>query len=193
MEFVADEIATEEEYLARERASLDRHEYVDRRIVAMAGGSPRHNFISANVAAVLRSLLGGRCRAFSSDQRIFVPATGLYTYPDVAVVCGPPELHPRHPDTITNPRVVVEVLSKSTEAYDRGDKFSHYRTVPSLLGYLIVAQRERHIEHYRRVEVGRWELTEAVGDGAITVPALDLVLPLGDVYAAVDDLPGDDG
>lgn len=186
------EFATEEEYLARERRSPEKHEYVDGRIVAMAGGSPRHNLISGNVLGALRSLLRGRCRAFSSDQRIFIPATGLYTYPDVTTVCGPLDLHPPLGNTIRNPHLVVEVLSRSTEAYDRGEKFAHYRTVPSLAEYLLVGQGTRRVELYRRVEVGRWELTEAVDDGTITLATLNIALPLEEIYADTEDLPPGD-
>ena len=184
------EIATEEEYTRQERASVEKHEYVNGRIVAMAGGSPRHNLISGNVGATLGRLLARRGFVFSSNQRVFIPATGLYTYPDVTVVCGGVECHPKHGDTITNPKLVVEVLSRSTEAWDRGKKFFHYRAVPSLSGYLLVAQREQRIELYQRVDVGRWELTEAA-EGPLALPALGIELPLAEVYAGAFDVRGE--
>ena len=125
----------------------------------------------------------------TSDQRVHVESTGLYTYPDVTVVCDGMRFHPKHPDTLVNPKLIVEVLSDSTEAYDRGAKFAHYRSIPSLSEYVLVSQNERRIEHYRRVDGGHWLLTEVKGlDGSLALPALGCVLRISDVYEDVEGL-----
>ncbi|MCA9558070.1 MAG: Uma2 family endonuclease, partial [Myxococcales bacterium] len=142
---------SEAEYLARERLADTKHEYVNGVAVAMAGGSPRHNVIATNIAGELRARLRGQpCRPTNSDQRVHVAHTGLYTYPDVTVICGQPETHPEDRNTLCNPRVIFEVLSTSTEAYDRGAKFRHYRRSESLAEYVLVSQHERLVEHFRR-------------------------------------------
>ena len=151
---------SEAEYVARERAAEQKHELVNGEVHAMAGGSPRHNLIASNLLGELRSKLKGSCLVFGSDQRVHVASTSMYTYPDVTVVCGRPEFHPRFEDTLVNPTLLVEVLSDSTEAYDRGGKFAHYRGVTSLREYVLVAPLERRVELFRRNEAGRWELTE---------------------------------
>ncbi|HEY8379834.1 MAG TPA: Uma2 family endonuclease [Nannocystis sp.] len=175
------------EYLARENASELKHEYINGEVVAMAGGSPRRNAIAINIAGELRTRLrGGRCRPFGSDQRVHVPDTGLYTYPDVTVVCGGLETHPDDRNTICNPRVIFEVLSASTEAHDRGAKFSHYRRCASLAEYVLVSQRERVVEHYRRTEDGRWVLSEYRGSETMELPSLGICLPLDEVYLDAD-------
>lgn len=175
---------TEDEYLGLERAAETKHELVNGEIVAMAGGSPRHNAIAANVSGVLRTQLKDRpCIVFSSDQRIHVEATGLYTYADVSVTCDRPRFHPKHKDTLLNPRVIVEVLSDSTEGYDRGAKFAHYRGLPSFQEYLLISQHVALVEHYLRLETGQWILTAYQGETAIVkLPSLDCELPLAEVY-----------
>lgn len=179
---------SEDEYLALERRSETKHELVNGVPVAMAGGSFQHNSIAANVLGALRVLLRGKsCRAVGSDQRVHVPATGLYTYPDVTVVCGKPEFHPKEPDTLTNPRVLIEVLSDSTEAFDRGAKFAHYRSIPSFVEYVLVAQNEPRVEHFRRLETGQWILTVYRGESArVELPALGCELPVGELYEGLE-------
>lgn len=192
MHGAAKTLVTEDEYLALEKTASERHEFRSGQIVAMAGGSPLHNLICANLIRSLSTLLGGRsCLVLTSDQRVRVSATGNYAYPDVTVVCGAIERHSKDSSTITNPLVIFEVLSEGTEAFDRGAKFADYRSVPSLAEYVLVSTAERRVEHFRRVEVGHWMLTEARGDGRIQMPALDLALPLADLYDKIDLVSGE--
>jgi len=187
---------TEAEYLARERAAEAKSELVHGEIFAMAGGKPRHNALAWNIGAAIRArLMAGKspCVGFNSDQRVHVEATGLYTYPDVTISCGP-RFHPEHTDTLLNPTVIVEVLSRSTEAYDRGAKFAHYQSSPGFAEYVLVSQNERRIEHYRRIESGQWLLTVLQGDEAVLeLPVLGCSIPLGEIYAGTDALGGDEG
>lgn len=149
------------EYLAQEATSNIRHEYLDGEIFAMSGGTIEHGAIAANVIRLLgNALLGKPCRVLTSDVRVRVLATGLATYPDVSVACGSLERDPEDANTVVNPAVLVEVLSDSTEAYDRGEKFAHYRRIPSLQDYLLVSQHEMLIEHYRRSNDGTWILRD---------------------------------
>lgn len=144
-------IISPEEYLRRERASDERHEYFAGRIYAMSGASREHSMICSNTLGSLWNQLRGKpCEVHSSDLRVQVSDTGLYTYPDLSVVCGKKLFADEHVDTLLNPKIVIEVLSPSTEAYDRGDKFAHYRTLDSLTDYLLIAQDKPRIEHYRR-------------------------------------------
>src|SRR5262249_9988400 len=133
---------TEAEYLELERASASKHEYLAGEIFAMTGASEQHNLIASNVTATLHRQRRGRsCRVYPSDMRIKVTQTGLNTYPDITVVCGPPEFtDPTKRDTLINPMVIIEILSPSTERYDRGLKFQNYRTIPSLQEYILIAQ-----------------------------------------------------
>jgi Uma2 family endonuclease len=181
-------LVTEDEYIERERRSETKNELIHGVIVAMAGGSPKHNAIAANVIIALGALLrGGPCKILTSDQRVHINDTGLYTYGDVIVVCGRPQFHPKFPDTLLNPKLVVEVLSPSTEDYDRGAKFAHYRTVPSLTEYLLVAQEDKQVEHYRRLGTGQWLLTEYKGSEAkVALPTLEVELPFSEIYDNVE-------
>ena len=178
---------TVEEYLARERVAPHKSEYYRGQIFAMAGGTPRHNTTGGNIFARLRGLLRGTpCRPYNSDQRIRIPANGLSTYPDVSVVCGELQLDAQDRESIVNPRVIFEVLSKSTENYDRGKKFDLYRQLDSLREYILVAQDEPHVERFVRQEDGSWLLTvfkemEAV----LELPTLACVLPLSEIYEDV--------
>lgn len=179
--------ATEEEYLRAERRSETKHEWRNGKIMAMAGGSPKHNVIAGNVLAALKAALRGRrCLVLPSDQRVHVVATGLYTYPDVTVTCDRPQFHTVDRDSLTNPRVIVEVLSKATEAYDRGRKFRHYQSIPSFVEYVLVSQTERRVEHFHRLETRQWLLTTVEGDGVVALPALDCELRLADIYEDLD-------
>ena len=176
---------SEDEYLAFEDAADEKHEYVNGEVVAMAGGTPAHAVISMNLARVLgNQLLGRPCLVMSSDQRVNVDETGLYTYPDLTIVCGRPTYAPKSNITITNPVVLVEVLSQSTESYDRGAKFAHYRRLPSLQAYVLVGQEPRRIEVFHRTPAG-WLLTEAEV-GGIRIECLDVVLGVDEVYRGLE-------
>jgi Uma2 family endonuclease len=181
-------LVTEDDYLELERRAEAKHELINGVILAMAGASPVHNAIAGNIARALGTLLKNRrCLVFPSDQRVHVEATGLYTYPDVTVACDELRFHPKDRDTLLNPRLIVEVLSDATEAYDRGAKFGDYRTIPSLLEYVLVSQHEHRIEHYRRLDTGQWVLTTSDGDAAsVALPALGCELPVAEVYAKLD-------
>lgn len=178
------------EYLAIERTALTKSEFYDGEIFAMAGGTAVHSLIGTNVTGEFRNQLRGKnCVPYNADLRIQVQATGLFTYPDLSVICGPLQFADAD-DTITNPSVLVEVLSPSTEAYDRGQKFLHYRQIPSLREYLLVSQREPLLELFVRQENNLWSLREAAGLAArLDIPSLEITVSLAEIYANVDFLP----
>ena len=186
---------TEDEYVALEHRSETKNELVNGEIYAMSGAKPRHNVIALNIAVALQGRLravGSPSRVFNSDQRLRSDATGMNTYADAVVSCGP-RFDAKHREALANPKVIVEVLSKSTEDYDHGAKFAHYRTIPSFVEYVLVSQRTRQVEHFRRLESGQWLLTVLEGDEAVLeLPALECVIPLREIYAETDALPGDD-
>lgn len=183
---------TEDEYLERERRSATRNEFYDGEIFAMAGARLRHNTICANAVAELRRLVRERpCRTFTSDQRIHVAATGLYTYADAGVVCGKPQMHKSDSLTLLNPLVLVEVLSKSTESYDRGEKLEQYRNIPSVREILLVSAHEPRIDHHHRLETGQWLLT-TLRSGALELPSLGGPVFLDEVYQKIDFADGDE-
>lgn len=154
------------DFVAFEAASETRHEWLDGIIYDMSGGTLTHSGLKVAVTGELQNLLRGkRCRVFDSDLAVRVLATGLFTYPDASVVCSKPEMDPENKNALTNPRVIVEVLSDSTESYDRGEKFAHYQRIPSLMEYVLVSQNEPCIEVYRRMTSGKWELLEKVHAG----------------------------
>ncbi len=167
------------EYIAHDDASSTKHEHLDGQIYAMAGGTPEHAALVAAVTARLaEGLRGGRCRVHSSDLRVRVRETSLTTYPDVTVVCGPWERDAEDRNTITNPTVVVEVLSPSTERYDRGEKLTHYQRIPSLRACLLFAHDRREVEvHTRASEAESWVLA-TLGAGQrieiVGMPTLDV-------------------
>jgi len=161
---------TPEEYLEHERKAEYKSEYLRGEVFAMAGASPLHALIVTNLVREFSQALRSRnCNVYSSDLRVRVRPTGLFTYPDVVVVCGAAEFADDQDDTLTNPTLIVEVLSESTQNYDRGQKFQHYRTLPSLREYLTVGQDAVHIEQWTRQPDGRWLLTES------SDPAAELV------------------
>lgn len=173
------------DYLALEAKTGTKHEWLDGVVYDMAGGTPDHAGLALAVGSELRAQLRGKpCRVFSSDLKIRVLATGLATYPDLGVVCGTLETDPEDANAATNPKVLVEVLSDSTEGYDRGEKFAHYRRIPSLREYVLVSQNEPHIEVFRKNEAGKWELAEE-GFSGETVPlaGIECVLSVDEVYA----------
>jgi Uma2 family endonuclease len=177
-----------EEYLALERKAQIRSEYLDGDMVAMSGGSREHNLIVGNIVGELRLQLKGRpCEVYPSDMRVKVSATGLYTYPDVTVVCGEPQLEDKRRDTLLNPVVVFEVLSESTESYDRGAKFAHYRKIPSLVEYLLVSQAKYAVEQYIRQTDGPWLRSEAWGlNSKLDLTSLQCSIKLAEIYERIE-------
>jgi len=177
------------EYLALEEESTVRHEYLDGEIYATAGGSPDHAALAAAVIAALGGRLPSGCRAFTSDLRLRIPATGLSTYPDAAVVCGPTERAPNDRLAVTNPVLLVEVTSPSTEDYDRGEKLRHYKSLHSVREVLIVSHREPRLTVYRRRGADGWS-EETAGPGqSVALASLETELGVGEVYrATLEDL-----
>ena len=177
------------EYLAMEEKSLTKHEWLDGVVydmaaLGMSGGTPEHSGLAAAIGVLLGVQLRGKpCRVFSSDLRVRVPATGISTYPDLAIVCRKLETADDDPHAATNPTVIVEVLSGSSEAYDRGKKFAHYRRIPSLREYVLVAQDEPRIEVFRRNETGQWELAQEAGAGeSAALASIGCTLAVDEVY-----------
>ena len=172
------------EYVAAEEGSVTRHEWIDGVIYDMSGGTPHHAGLASTIARLLGNQLAGkRCRVFTSDLRIRVAATRMSTYPDVSVVCGRLERDPDSTTAVTNPTVLVEVLSDSTEAYDRGEKFAHYRRIPSLREYVLVAQDPPLIEVFRKNEASQWVLVAEAGPGQrVTLESIECALSVDEVY-----------
>jgi len=178
---------TPQEYLAIERNAHHKSEYFDGAMFAMAGAKRWHNLIAGNVAKRLGLQLDDRkCEVYASDMRVKVSSTGLYTYPDIVVVCDNPLFEDPEQDTLVNPTVLIEVLSKSTEGYDRGKKFEHYRTLQSLAEYLLIDQQKPHIEHFVRQKDNQWLLSETNDlNAVIELPAIQCELSLAEVYRKV--------
>jgi Uma2 family endonuclease len=185
-----------EEYLALERTELERHEYLDGCIYAMAGASPDHGRICMNLYGLLWAQLRGTpCEAFAKDTKVRCgpmprpgqSMQGLFAYPDLVVICGELQFHDEANDVVVNPRVIVEVLSPSTEAFDRGEKYHRYRRwFPTLTDYVLVAQDRPTIDHYHRTEAGRWEAEILEGlDAALHLPSIGCTVPLVDVYERI--------
>ena len=194
MQPATDALITDEEFIVRERAAATKSEFLRGHVFAMSGARPKHNLVASNIIGALGERLRGRpCLVLTRDQRIYSEAAGLFTYPDVVVVCGGARFHAKFDDTLVNPTVIVEVLSPSTEAYDRGAKFAHYRTIASLREYVLVTPDATLVEHYARGDDESWRLTTFTSPGdAVTFPALGLAVPVGDIYAKVELLPDDD-
>ena len=178
---------TPEEYLAWERRSPEKHEYFQGEIFAMTGASRAHNKIVVNLGGELRSALRQRpCEVYTSDMRVKIPATGLYTYPDVVVVCCEPVFEQdAELDTLLNPDVLFEVLSETTESYDRGRKFAQYRTLASLREYLLVSQGEALVEHYTREENGLWTFREHRAGGRVRLESIGCEVAVDEIYLKV--------
>src|SRR2546423_5437747 len=179
---------TPDEYLALERKAEYKSEYFNGEIFAMTGASRRHNLVAANVLAALHLQLRKRpCEIYPSDMRVKVSPTGLYTYPDVVIVCGEPMFDDEQKDTLLNPTLLVEVLSKSTASYDRGEKFEHYRKIKSLAEYLVLAQDKYHVEQYTKQSDDRWLLWETDDpQKTIRLPSIECDLALADIYDKVE-------
>ena len=177
-----------EEYVALAELSNVKLEFFDGEIYAMAGGTPEHGELAVAVSSELRGQLESKpCRVFSSDVRVRVQATGLATYPDVSVVCGELQRDPAQATSILNPVVLVEILSDSTEAYDRGEKFEHYREIPSLREYVLVSHREALIEVFRRPtrDGDVWTRMEARTGTTLRLESVDCVLDPERIYRGV--------
>ena len=175
------------DYLRLERNSPIKHEYCDGEIFAMAGGSPKHSRLKTNVLTELNNRLKGKpCAPFDSDLRVRC-RTGLYTYPDASVICGELEFDDEHKDTVLNPTLIVEVLSKTTEAYDRGKQFDHYRTIPALREYVLVSQDEPMVQRFLRNDDDTWTLTAVSGlERSLMLNSIGVELPLAEVFDRVD-------
>ena len=183
-------LLTPGEYLELERKAEFRSEYIAGRMYAMTGASRRHGLIAGNFFRELSSQLRTRaCEAYMNDLRVKVSPTGMYTYPDIVAVCGEVLLEDTHFDTLLNPTVIVEVLSESTEAYDRGEKFAHYRRLDTLREYVLVAQDKIRVEHFRR-EGEEWILSEVSGaDATLHLASIDCHISVAAIYEKVEFNP----
>jgi len=179
---------TPEEYLERELQSEEKSEYFNGEVFAIGRPSARHTWIVTNVSGSFWQQLKKKpCRVASSEMRLKVTPTGLYTYPDVMVICGDVEVAAEQKDTVLNPAVIVEVLSPSTQDYDRGQKFEHYRTLPSLIDYLTIAQDRPHVVHYTRQSENSWLLVEFADLGhSIPLASISCILNLAEVYDKIE-------
>ena len=178
---------TPEQYLALERAAAYKSEYFRGEVFTMAGASPTHVLMVSNIVAALHGQLRRRpCTVYATDLRLKVNASGLYTYPDITVVCGEPQFDDDQKDTLVNPTLIVEVLSESTQDYDRGGKFAQYRKMPSFAEYVLVAQDECHVEHFVKQADGPWLLSETdrLAD-VLTLSSIECTSLLSDIYEKV--------
>lgn len=177
-----------EEYLELETAATSKSEYHNGQIIPMAGGTPNHNQIALNFSAALNFAFKGQpYRVFMSDMRLWIPQKRSYTYPDIMVVSGQLEYASGRKDTLTNPLIIAEVLSESTEDYDRGGKFKLYRSIATLREYILIAQSEMLVEQYAKTTDNKWILSESEGEDAVlTFSHLPFQIPLRDIYYKVD-------
>jgi Uma2 family endonuclease len=178
---------TADEYLAFERESEFKHEFIGGEIYAMTGASRHHNLIAgATYVALYTQLRKKGCEIYPSDMKVHSPVTGSYVYPDITIVCGDAELNDDHEDILLNPTLIIEVLSPSTEAYDRGEKFRNYWAIPSLAAYVLVAQDRPRLERSTRAGDSEWLLTVAEGlDASLALPSIDCTLALAEVYEQI--------
>jgi Uma2 family endonuclease len=167
---------TVEEYLERERESRERCEFFDGEIFLMAGASPEHDQIVSNLITALNNALGDQCDVHTSDMRLFIAARELYTYADATVICGQPEFTDDQPRALRNPEAIFEVLSDSTESYDRGKKFESYRTLPSASTYVLISQERVLIEHFTRQSDGTWNLRELRAGDRLKLPCGEIAV-----------------
>ena len=181
---------TVEQYLRDEKTSVDKRQYFRGEVFCMAGGSPAHSLITANVIGEFRAALrGSKCRVYDSNLRIGIPRTTLYTYPDASVICGPPEYDPldSNRQTVLKPKLLVEVLSPATEAYDRGGKFASYRQIDSLQEYLLLSQDAARAETFLRQPDGAWRYLAVFGAEAfVQLASLGVQVRLAELYAGVE-------
>lgn len=179
------------QYLEIERAAPTKSEYHAGEMFAMAGVTHEHSLIVGNVAREIGNCLRrGPCQVHSSDLRVHIPATGLYTYPDILAFCGDPEFVDDQFDTLMNPQLLIEVLSESTEAYDRGTKFRHYRTIASLKEIVFISQYEPRVERYVRTDDEQWVLKDWTSlDESIQFESIGCIVSMADIYERVDFQP----
>lgn len=178
---------TEAEYLEMERKAAFKSEFFAGEIFAMAGAGLNHNTIVGNTFGIIWTFLKGKpCRVFPSDLRVKVDKSGLYTYPDLSIVCGKPVLLDDKFDTLLNPIVLIEVLSKSTEDYDKGSKFSFYRQIESLQEYILISSESPKMEKFRKLETGNWLFSESREGTVFSIESIDCVLEPSEVYSGVD-------
>jgi Uma2 family endonuclease len=184
---------TPEEYLALEETAEYKSEYHDGEIVPMTGGTTNHNRIARNILIGLSLRLRGQdYEVFIGDVRLWIPRIKRFTYPDVMVIAGQPEYYDNRKDTITNPQVIIEVLSKSTKSYDRGDKFKFYRTIPGFQEYILLDQNQMFIEQYSKQENKRWSYSwYDEEDPALIFSSFQVEVPLADIYEKVDFAAGE--
>ena len=183
---------TEQEYLALERKAETRSEFVDGEMFAMAGGTERHSLITANLIGELHFQLKGKpCQVLTSDMRLKIEATNIYTYPDVQIGCGRLRFEDATKDTLLNPRIIIEVLSESTAAWDRGRKFWHYRHLDSLTDYVLVSQGGWMVEHFTRQPDDAWRLQVLDGaSGVLALRSIKVRVKLAEIYAKTGLKPG---
>jgi len=180
-------LLTQQEYLALERDAEFKSEYYKGQVFAFAGASVRHDRITVNIlSATHHQLRGTSCSAFSSDMRITIPQAQHYTYADVVVVCDEPKVDDDFKDNLLNPIVIVEVLSPSTESYDRGKKFESYQRIASLMEYVLVSQDRPRVEQFLRQAGGHWLYSETSAEGTIKLTSIDCELVLSDIYEKVE-------
>ena len=186
MSFPAQSLYTAEQYLESERQADYKSEFINGRIYAMSGANRIHNQITFNIAGLLHSQIRGRlCEAYIANMRVKISSTGMYAYPDIAALCGESHFEDTHLDTLTNPTLIIEVLSPSTEAYDRGGKFSHYRKIRSLTDYVLVAQDRCSVERFIRQD-NQWIFSEATNlTDLVHLHSIQCDLLLGDIYDKV--------
>ncbi len=187
MSSVRQSVYTPQQYVQLERASQIRHQFYGGEIFAMTGASRAHNLIAGKIFRRLSEQFDGRpCEAYQSDMRVKVAASGLYTYPDVVATCEHPQFEDEVLDTLLNPQLIVEVLSDSTENYDRGKKFEHYRRLESLRHYILVAQNRCHLEMFTRMPDDQWLLWETSDlSETVSIQSIHCELPISDIYARV--------
>ncbi len=181
-------VFTPEQYLDLERQSEIRHEFLDGTVYAMAGESPTHSAICFNLAGALHpQLRGTNCRGFSPNMKVRAGESGLYAYPDLAVACGEAFFHDKHGDVLLNPVVIFEVLSRSTQTYDRGEKFERYKSIETLRDYVLVSQDRPRLEHFSRRPDGTWSHTELDGaEAGLTLDSVNCRVALADIYDRIN-------
>jgi Uma2 family endonuclease len=176
---------TPEEYLDIERESEIRHEYLDGYVYAMAGESPEHSLICFNLSVIVGLQLRGKpCQGYSPNMKVRTDPSDLFSYPDLAIVCGEPIYHDKRRDVLLNPKIIFEVLSPSTEKYDRDEKFRRYReNIPSMTDYILVSQSTPKIEHFTKQDNGEWTKVEVSGlSNELYIASIDVRIPLEEVY-----------
>lgn len=182
-------IFTVADYLDYERNAPERHEFLDGNVYAMAGESPRHSTICFNLYSIIgNQLRGKRCRGYSPNMKVATNEKGLYSYPDLAIVCGQPKYHDKKGDVLINPTVIFEVLSPSTESYDRGEKFLRYvNGIESLTNYILISQNRSAIEHFQKQSSGEWEKSEIEGiESVLKIDSIECEIPLTELYDLVE-------